>query len=237
MYCSECGKPIKDHAQYCGSCGKVIDTGVKYCSVCGFQSSKHASYCLNCGVKFSRKTKKGLEIAGAASYPVTVQYQKAVYEYVKGSSVNGQVLLSGGAVDYQAQACLNQGDGGCSRDSQYFGGETPACEPCYIDENGIEYDYVPAMSFMPSPYAPYQYAGAPMYPYAYPQYPQYGGYFGGYSPYQPYYGAPLPQPYQQYYGGAAYGRGPGADCFRPMRIPCRDRAAAQLQQGRSDKKK
>ncbi|MDR3263164.1 MAG: zinc ribbon domain-containing protein [Clostridiales bacterium] len=244
MYCAECGKPVKDNAQYCGSCGKNIDTGVKFCSVCGFQSPKNGTYCLNCGVKFSRKTRRGKDIPGAASYPVTVQYQKAVYDVIKkftsaqmpnngnqlGAYAGGeQLLLTGQEQNNNGAIYPNQISDGYAQ--QY---------PQYPQQ---QYPQYAEQQFYGDPYQPYPYYGAPApYPYApapYPTpYPAPYSYPIPYAPYPapyptpypaPYYSAPIYPAYQPYNYGYPPQRGLSPEAFyqRGMYIPCHERAARE----------
>lgn len=50
MYCTNCGKPINEHAEICTSCGVRQGTIIQYCYNCGGPISEHQELCLNCGV-------------------------------------------------------------------------------------------------------------------------------------------------------------------------------------------
>ncbi|MDR1905897.1 MAG: zinc ribbon domain-containing protein [Clostridiales bacterium] len=238
MFCSKCGKPIKDHAQYCGSCGKFIDTGIKYCSVCGFQSPKDGAYCLNCGVKFTRKKGKKYT-AGAVTYPVTIDYQKAVYDYLLNNNIDEAKLLEG------ARAQNDESD---------FGGyNAESGEGMYPDDVLGMYPYDPYAFFpppypfyppiAPMPYPPLPYGASPYYP-PMPMLPPpmpyapYGGYPPPmpYPPY-PYFGQGMPGggfSYEQRYsvsGNPAFYRDPRT--AGSMYIPCRDKALKELQERRA----
>ncbi|MDR3294065.1 MAG: zinc ribbon domain-containing protein [Clostridiales bacterium] len=209
MYCAECGKPIKDYAQYCGSCGKTVDTGLKSCGVCGFQSPKGASYCLNCGTKFSRKNKKGKILPGTESYPVTIQYHKAVYDFLTAfaaqNPIGGCVCGCGGA----DQGLLGQGQAEYSEYSDANGqavySPNEAGQPAYgysqtpyQQPNGYIQPYQQYPQYPQYPTVQY-----PQYPMMYPQYPAYPPY--GYAPAPiPYY----PQPYGYGYAPQQYGYAP-----------------------------
>jgi hypothetical protein len=255
MFCSNCGKPIKDHAEFCGSCGRAINTGVKYCGVCGFLSASDGKFCLNCGAKFAKK-KFGKLTDGAAAYPVTVQYQKAVYDFLSeyGRADNDKIKLVESKKDEnERKADKNAAilDESACFDHAYgydpympFDPYAPPYDPYAVpfDPYGMPPPY-PPMPYAPMPYAPMQYPPMPYAPY--PQmYPyQYGAqdpYFG-YAP-SPYGDPNIPQgthprgrfSYEERFSFGIQPPPPRPRPYGPMYIPCRDRAIEELYRRQSE---
>jgi hypothetical protein len=215
MFCSNCGKPIKDHAEFCGACGKAINTGVKYCGVCGFLSASDGKFCLNCGTKFAKK-RFGKLTSGAPAYPVTVHYQKAVYDFLSeyGRAEDDKIKL--------VESKKDENEKKSDKNAAVFSDESAYFDPAYYydpysfdpyampyDPYAVPYDpYIAGITpYAPMPYAPVPYAPAPYppapyapapyplmpyaptgYPYPYPPYGAQDPYFGYGQPY----GAPNP---------------------------------------------
>ncbi|MDR2047337.1 MAG: zinc-ribbon domain-containing protein [Clostridiales bacterium] len=211
MFCTYCGKPIKDHSQFCGSCGKTLDTGVKYCSVCGFLSPEKGKYCLNCGVKFARK-KRGVSKSGVVAYPVTPQYQKAVYDFLKeyGKADEDGIKLIGGEKSAAPSASRNTKLGYPDEispaeagvlDDRYaaFYGAYPYAPPLPLHQPK-PYPFYPPMT-LPVPPAPYFNASefqSQYQPQSYPFYPP----MPAIPPYPYPYAYPYPYPYSYpFFGG------------------------------------
>lgn len=69
MYCSHCGKEVREHDRFCTSCGEKLTVINHYCSNCGHEIDLSLKYCSHCGYEIPRiqtqvKKRKSKIVAG-----------------------------------------------------------------------------------------------------------------------------------------------------------------------------